>query len=98
MIDPALLIAYALAAFVLSGALTWWLGRRYGIGVLWGTLIVGAIIGIVGWVLTRQPLYGEAAIGRSISIYFILLPGFVGLVLGAAIGVLAAPRPDSDSP
>ena len=92
--DPGPLLALALTAFLLPGALAFWLGRRHGIGVLWAALIVGAIIGIAGWIVTRQPLYGEAAISRSITIYFAILPGFVGLVLGAAMGALAAPRPD----
>lgn len=96
MVEPLPLMALALAAFLIPGALAWWLARRNGIGVLWAALIVGAVICIVGWIVTRQPLYGDAAIARSIAIYFAVLPGFVGLVLGAALGFLSGHRPGSD--
>lgn len=92
MLDPLPLMGLALAAFLLPGALAFWAGRRHGINVLWAAMIAGAVIGIAGWIVTRQPLYGDAAISRSIAIYFALLPGFVGLVLGAAMGALAGRR------
>lgn len=92
MPDPLPLMGLALAAFLLPGALAFWAGRRNGIGILWAAMIAIAVICIAGWIVTRQPLYGEAAVSRSIAIYFALLPGFVGLVLGAAMGALAGRR------
>ena len=92
MLDPLPLMALALGAFVLPGALAFWLGRRNGIGVLWAAMIVGAIVCVAGWIVTREPLRGDAAIARSVAIYFALLPGFVGLVLGAATGALSGRR------
>ena len=83
------LVLLAMAAMILPGALAWLAARRMGINILWAALIAGAIIGIVGWFLTREPLFGEAALRRSITIYFVLLPGFVGMVLGAAAGAIS---------
>lgn len=98
MVDPVPLMALALAVFVLPGLLSWWLARRYGIGVLWAALIVGAILCVVGWIDTQEPRYMADAIARQIMIYMILLPGFVGLVLGAAIGVMGHRRDQRSGP
>lgn len=85
-----------LAALVVPAAVAFWLARRHGLGVLWATLIAGALLGIAGWIWTRAPALGDDAIDRSITIYFILLPGFVSLVLGAAAGALAGRDRDAD--
>lgn len=88
MVDSDLLIL-SLVALILPGVITFFLAHRYGLAVLWAALIAGAILGIVGWIWTRTPVLGDDAISRSITIYFIMLPGFVSLVLGAAAGALA---------
>lgn len=90
--NPAILTLGAFAALALAGVLGWLAARRGGIRVLWVVLALGAVIAVAGWLVTRQPLVGDAAIRRQIVIYFMMLPGFVGLVIGAAIGTLSAPR------
>lgn len=76
----------ALAAPAIAGVIAWALGRRIGLNALWAALTVGAVTGLIGWFLTRDPVYGQAALERSVMIYFTLLPGFIGLVMGAIIG------------
>lgn len=87
MIGPLTLLM-TMAAMFLPGLLAFWLAARRGIAVLWAALIAGAMLGIFGWIVTREPLFGEAAFQRHVTIYFILLPAFVSLTLGAAIGAL----------
>ncbi len=80
------LLLPTLAAFILPGLVSWLLSRRYGLGVVWAALIAGLIIGIFGWIKTREPQFEEAARQQAVLVYFLLLPGFVSLVTGAAIG------------
>lgn len=95
MIDAKVMLLTALA-LVVPGAVAFLLARRHGLAVLWATLIAGALLGIAGWIWTRAPAMGDDAIDRSITIYFVLLPGFVSLVLGAAAGALAGKERDAD--
>ena len=88
MTDPTQLVLLALGARVVPGLLAFFSARHFGLQIVWAALILGAVMGVYGWVETREPLFGEAAMRRSVSIYFVLLPGFVGIVLGAAIGAL----------
>ncbi|MFV0293412.1 MAG: hypothetical protein ACK5II_09460 [Paracoccus sp. (in: a-proteobacteria)] len=80
------LILPMIVAFVLPGLVAWLLGRRYGLGVVWAALIAGAVVGIYGWINTRTPLPQDAAREQAVLIFFMLLPGFVSLVLGGLIG------------
>lgn len=80
------LVLIAPAAAAIAALAAWWLGRRIGLNALWIALAIGAITGLIGWFLTRTPAVGEAALHRSILIYFTLLPGFIGLVMGAIMG------------
>ncbi|MDO5658592.1 MAG: hypothetical protein Q4G36_09760 [Paracoccus sp. (in: a-proteobacteria)] len=88
MTDPAQLVLLAMASLVLPGLLAFFAAKRLGLQIVWAALILGAGLGIYGWIETREPLFGAAAMRRSVSIYFVLLPGFVGITLGAAIGAL----------
>ncbi|MDO5706323.1 MAG: hypothetical protein Q4G49_14830 [Paracoccus sp. (in: a-proteobacteria)] len=87
--NPGYLVTLATAAMILPGLIAWFAARRMGLGILWAALIAGVILGIAGWFITREPLFGDAEIRRSITIYFVLLPGFVGMVLGAGVGAVA---------
>ncbi|MDO5647883.1 hypothetical protein [Paracoccus sp. (in: a-proteobacteria)] len=89
MTDPAVLMGLALTAFLVPGAVAYVAARRFGLMILWAALIAGGLLGVVGWIITREPLYGADALQRSIRIYFMLLPGFVGVVLGAVWGALS---------
>ena len=95
--NPNMLVLLATAAFLLPTAVAFAAGRRFGIQILWAALIAGALLGIFGWIVTRDPLFGEAAMRRSITIYFVLLPGFVGLVLGAIGGAMNGRFGQTDS-
>lgn len=80
------LILPTLAAFTLPGIAAWYLGRRYGLGVFWASLIVGALVMIYGWVTARPDIAPETAGQHTLTIYFVLLPAFMSLVLGAILG------------
>ena len=80
------LILPTTAAFILPGILAWYLGRRHGLGVLWASLIVGALVMIYGWITARPDIAPEIAGQHTITIYFVLLPAFMSLVLGAILG------------
>ncbi len=80
------LILASLAAFTLPGLMGWVLARRRGLQVFWGSLIFGALVMLYGWVTARPTLSPEVAGMHTIVIYFLLLPAFMSLVLGAILG------------
>ena len=80
------LIFPVLAAFTLPGLAAWLLGRRHGLGVFWISLIAGALVMLYGWFTARPALAPEVAGQHTLVIYFLLLPGFMSLVLGAILG------------
>lgn len=75
-----------LAAFTLPGLAAWLLARRHGLGVFWVSLIMGALVMLYGWFTARPALAPEVAGQHTLVIYFLLLPGFMSLVLGAILG------------
>ena len=79
-------IISVLAAFTLPGLAAWLLARRHGLGVFWASLIVGALVMIYGWVTARPDIAPETAGQHTLTIYFVLLPAFMSLVLGAILG------------
>ncbi|MDO5630335.1 MAG: hypothetical protein Q4G22_00700 [Paracoccus sp. (in: a-proteobacteria)] len=87
--NPGYLVTLATVSLIVPGLVAWLAARRMGLGILWAALIAGAILGLAGWFITREPLLGDAEIRRSVAIYFVLLPGFVGMVLGAGAGAVA---------
>ena len=80
------LILMSLVAFTVPGILAWRLARRAGLRVVWLSLIVGALVMLYGWVTARPTLTPEVAGMHTIVIYFLLLPAFMSLVLGAILG------------
>ena len=80
------LILPSTAAFILPGIVAWYLGRRHGLGVFWASLIVGALVMIYGWITARPDITPEMAGRHTLTIYFVLLPAFMSLVLGAILG------------
>lgn len=80
------LILLSLAAFTLPGIAAWFLGRRHGLGVFWASLIVGALVMVYGWITARPGIAAETAGRYTLTIYFVLLPAFMSLVLGAIVG------------
>lgn len=80
------LILPSIAAFTVPGLLAWFLARRHGLGVFWASLIAGALVMIYGWINARPDIAPELAGQKTLLIYFILLPGFMSLVLGAIVG------------
>ena len=53
---------------------------------IWASLIVGALVMIYGWVTARPDIAPETAGQHTLTIYFVLLPAFMSLVLGAILG------------
>lgn len=86
--DIARLVLMAAVIFAMSAGGGYLLARRHGAPVIWGALILGAVACVIGWLMTRTPLFGAAALRQSILIYFILLPSYVALTGGALIGAL----------
>ena len=80
------LILPTLAAFTLPGIAAWYLGRRHGLGVFWASLVVGALVMVYGWITARPGIAPELASRYTLTIYFVLLPAFMSLVLGAILG------------
>ncbi len=80
------LILPTVAAFTLPGLVAWALARRHGLGVFWASLIAGAVVMVYGWLVSRPDIAADAAGQRVLLIYFVLLPGFMSLVLGAIVG------------
>lgn len=76
----------SLAAFILPGLLAWFLARRHGLAVFWASLIAGALVMIYGWITARPDIAPELAGRHTLTIYFILLPAFMSMVLGAIVG------------
>lgn len=76
----------SVAAFILPGLLAWFLARRHGLGVFWVSLIIGALVMLYGWITARPDIAPELAGLHTLVIYFILLPGFMSMVLGAIVG------------
>ncbi|WP_374637407.1 hypothetical protein [Paracoccus sp. (in: a-proteobacteria)] len=80
------LILLSLAAFTLPGIVAWYIGRRHGLGVFWASLVVGALVMVYGWITARPDIPPELASRYTLTIYFVLLPTFMSLVLGAILG------------
>ena len=80
------LILLSLAAFTLPGIVAWYIGRRHGLGVFWASLVVGALVMVYGWITARPDIAPELASRYTLTIYFVLLPTFMSLVLGAILG------------
>ncbi|MFO1139899.1 MAG: hypothetical protein U1E41_12585 [Paracoccus sp. (in: a-proteobacteria)] len=80
------LILMSLVAFTVPGILAWRLARREGLRVVWLSLIVGALVMLYGW-WTANPNIAPVTAGRhTLVIYFLLLPSFLSMVLGAVLG------------
>lgn len=80
------LMLWSLVAFTLPGMLTWFLARRQGLGVFWASLVAGALVMFYGWLTARPDIAPEIAGRHTLAIYFLLLPGFMSMVLGAILG------------
>ncbi|HRM73524.1 MAG TPA: hypothetical protein PLI13_02270 [Paracoccus sp. (in: a-proteobacteria)] len=80
------LILLSLAAFTLPGIVAWYIGRRHGLRVFWASLVVGALVMVYGWITARPGIAPELASRYTLTIYFVLLPAFMSLVLGAILG------------
>ena len=80
------LILLSLAAFTLPGIVAWYIGRRHGLGVFWASLVVGALVMVYGWITARPGIAPELASRYTLTIYFVLLPALLSLVLGAFLG------------
>ena len=80
------LILLSLAAFTLPGIVAWYIGRRHGLRVFWASLVVGALVMVYGWITARPGIAPELASRYTLTIYFVLLPTFMSLVLGAILG------------
>ncbi len=80
------LILLSLAAFTLPGIVAWYIGRRHGLGVFCASLVVGALVMVYGWITARPGIAPELASRYTLTIYFVLLPAFMSLVLGAILG------------
>ncbi len=80
------LLLPSLAAFLVPGLLAWFLARRRGLGVFWVSLVIGALVMLYGWITANPNIAPEAAGRHALTIYFILLPSFMSLVLGSIVG------------
>lgn len=82
----------AALAVTIPGFLAWAAARRFGLSGLMGALVICGVGAIVGWLLTRDVLTGDPHLRRSGMIFFVIVPGFVSLVLGAVAGFWEAFR------
>lgn len=80
------LILLSLVAFTLPGLVAWRLARRRGLAVFWASLALGALVMIYGWLTANPDIAAETAGRHTLVIYFVLLPGFMSMVLGAVLG------------
>jgi hypothetical protein len=80
----------AALAGTVPGFLAWLLARRYGLRGLLGALALCAVLGIVGWNLTREVLAEAAMTRQAGAIFYVVVPGVVSLILGAVAGFWAA--------
>lgn len=81
-------LVWSVIALAVPGTLTFLAARKWGLVVVWGVLVAGAVVGIWGWLQTREPAMGDDFAPRHILIFFILLPGYVSMVTGAAAGLV----------
>ncbi|MFI0395482.1 hypothetical protein [Paracoccus jiaweipingae] len=82
-------LIWSAIALSLPGILGFFAARKWGVAVVWWLLIAGAVLGVWGWLNTREPALGDDFAPRHILIFFVLLPGYVSVVGGAAAGVMA---------
>ena len=80
------LILMSLVAFTVPGILAWRLARREGLRVVWLQPDHGRA-GHALRLVDRQSRYRPVTAGRhTLVIYFLLLPSFLSMVLGAVLG------------
>lgn len=81
------LLLAALVALAVPGLLGYALTRRLGVGGLWLVLAGTAAACVAIWMRWQTPSTGWDSTAGALTLVFLILPGIVGIGIGAAMGL-----------